>query len=131
MNTFSLGGLLCVVSGAGLGATLRWLLSAWNPLLPNLPLGTLAANLIGGFLVGVAAAYLSVKTNLPSEVRLLVVTGFLGGLTTFSSFSSEVVGLLERSEFAWAGMTASLHLFGSLALTALGLLITRWALQIA
>lgn len=119
--------LLAVFFGAGCGALLRWWLGlALNPLFPTLPFGTLAANLIGGYLIGVAAVTLSVKSGLPPEVRLLVITGFLGGLTTFSTFSAEVVALLERGQFGWALTTAGIHLSGSLALTWLGMQSARW-----
>ena len=115
---------LAVFVGAGLGALLRWGLGAWlNPILPTLPLGTVAANLLGGFLVGVAIAYFTHHTVLAPEWRLLVITGFMGGLTTFSTFSVEVVHLLERQEHLWALATAGVHLLGSLALTALGILL--------
>jgi CrcB protein len=115
-----------VFGGAGLGACLRWWLGALlNPVFPTVPLGTLAANLLGGYLVGVAAAYFSQHAGLPPEVRLLVITGFLGGLTTFSTFSIEVVTLLARGELHWAAITAAMHLIGSLALTALGILTVR------
>lgn len=114
---------VAVFVGAGLGALLRWWLSlALNPLFPTLPLGTLASNLIGGLLVGVAVAFFSHNTSLPPEVRLLAVTGFLGGLTTFSTFSAEVVTLLGRTEYLWALAAAGAHLFGSLLMTALGML---------
>jgi len=120
---------LCVFLGAGMGACLRWWLGiALNPLFPTVPMGTLAANLLGGFLVGVAAAYFSIKSGLPPELRLLVITGFLGGLTTFSTFSSEVVTQIARGQLAWACATISIHLFGSLALTAAGMLSMRWLL---
>jgi CrcB protein len=112
---------VAVFGGAGLGALLRWWLGGWlNPLFPTLPLGTLAANLLGGLLVGMASATFTHHAGLPPEWRLLVITGFLGGLTTFSTFSAEVVGLITRHEYAWALGTASVHLFGSLLLTALG-----------
>jgi CrcB protein len=122
-------GLAVVGIGAALGAWLRWWLGIrLNGLFPTLPLGTLAANLLGGFLVGVAVAYLNRHPSLPPETRLLVVTGFMGGLTTFSTFSSEVVSLVERGEFMWAFGTASAHLFGSLLLTGLGIaLVTALA----
>ncbi|HCX34041.1 MAG TPA: fluoride efflux transporter CrcB [Rhodocyclaceae bacterium] len=121
--------ILCVFSGAGLGACLRWSLGiALNPLFPTLPLGTLAANLLGGYLVGAAAAFFSLKSGLAPELRLLVITGFLGGLTTFSTFSTEVVTLLGRAQFGWALATAGVHLAGSLALTAMGMLTVRWML---
>lgn len=117
-------GLAVVGFGAVLGAWLRWWLGIrLNPLFPTMPLGTLAANLIGGFLVGVAIAYFNRHPNLPPEARLLVVTGFMGALTTFSTFSSEVVGLVERGEYLWALGTASAHLFGSLLLTGLGIAV--------
>lgn len=121
--------ILSVFLGAGLGACLRWWLGLiLNPVFPTVPLGTLAANLLGGYLVGVAAAFFSLKSGLPPEVRLLVITGFLGGLTTFSTFSTEVVTLLGRAQFGWALATASVHLMGSLALTALGMLTAQWML---
>ena len=114
---------MAVFCGAGLGALLRWGLSlALNPVFPTIPLGTLASNLIGGLLVGVAVAYFSHNTSLPPEVRLLAVTGFLGGLTTFSTFSAEVVTLLGRTEYLWALAAAGAHLFGSLLMTALGMM---------
>ena len=114
---------LAIGIGAALGAWLRWGLGvALNPLFPTVPLGTLAANLIGGYLVGAAVTVFHLNTDLPPEVKLFVITGFLGGLTTFSSFSAEVVALIQRGEFAWAFGTATLHLFGSLMLTGLGIL---------
>jgi len=115
---------LAVFCGAGLGAVLRWGLNLWlNPLFPTMPLGTVAANLIGGFLVGVAISYFSHNSHLAPEWRLLVITGFMGGLTTFSTFSVEVVHLLQRQEPMWALATAGVHLIGSLVLTALGILL--------
>ena len=115
--------ILAVFGGAGCGALLRWWLGGWlNPVFPTIPLGTLAANLIGGLLVGVAGAFFAHNTGAPPEWRLFVITGFMGGLTTFSTFSLEVVTLVGRHEYGWALGTASLHLLGSLALTALGIL---------
>ena len=87
-----------------------------------IPLGTLFANLVGGYLVGIAIAFFGNNPNFSSEWRLFVITGFLGGLTTFSSFSAEVVALMQRGELTWALGTALLHLIGSLALTFLGIL---------
>jgi len=87
-----------------------------------IPLGTLIANLVGGYLVGLAVAFFGNNPQLSPEWRLLIVTGFLGGLTTFSSFSAEVVAMIQRGEFTWALGTALLHLFGSLLLTFLGIL---------
>lgn len=118
---------IAVFSGAGCGACLRWWLGlALNPLFPTVPLGTLAANWLGGYLVGVAVAVFSLNTSLPPEIRLLAITGFLGGLTTFSTFSSEVVTLLLRGEWIWAMAAAGLHLMGSLLLTVLGIFTVRW-----
>ena len=119
-------GFLAVFGGAGVGALLRWWLGAMlNPVFPTVPLGTLAANLIGGFLVGVAASFFVHSSGIAPEWRLLIITGFMGGLTTFSTFSVEVVTLLGRQEYWWALGTASVHLFGSLALTAIGIVMSN------
>ena len=118
-----LSGFLAVGVGAALGAWLRWGLGiALNPFFPTVPLGTLAANLIGGYLVGVAVAFFTQHAGLSPELRLFAITGFLGGLTTFSTFSAEVVSLLARAQYLWALAAASGHLIGSLAMTALGIL---------
>lgn len=115
-------GVIAVGFGAALGAWLRWWLGMLlNPVFPSLPLGTLAANLIGGYLVGVAVAFFS-HSSLPPEARLFVITGFMGGLTTFSTFSAEVVAAYSRSEYLWGSVEAGVHLFGSFAMTALGML---------
>ena len=116
-----IGHLAMIAAGATLGAWLRWGLSVWlNPRLPRLPLGTLAANLVGGYLVGLAVAYFAANHALSPEWRLLVITGFLGGLTTFSTYSVEVVQLLQADRLAAAALLALVHLAGSLLLTALG-----------
>lgn len=113
---------LAIGLGAMFGAWARWGLGLWlNPLFPTLPYGTLAANLIGGYLIGVAIAYFAQHPGLAPEWRLLAITGFLGALTTFSTFSAEVVTQVSRGQLGWALTTAALHLFGSLALTGLGL----------
>ena len=118
--------MLAVFGGAGCGALLRWWLGGLlNPVFPTIPLGTLAANLIGGLLVGVASAFFTHNTGVPPELRLLVITGFLGGLTTFSTFSVEVVTLIGRQEYGWAMGAAGVHLVGSLMLTAVGILIAN------
>ena len=119
-------GFIAVGVGAALGAWLRWWLGvALNTLNPNLPYGTLAANLIGGYLIGVAVEYFSQQVALPIEIRLFAITGFLGGLTTFSSFSAEAVGLLTESRYAWAFLLISSHLIGSIAMTVLGIFTVR------
>lgn len=113
---------IAVGIGAALGAWLRWGLGLWlNPVFPTLPFGTLAANLLGGYLVGVAVAFFAQNSALPPELRLFAITGFLGGLTTFSTFSAEVITLIARAEYLWALAAASLHLLGSLIMTALGM----------
>jgi CrcB protein len=115
-------GFVAVGVGAAFGAWLRWGFSVlWNALNPALPYGTLAANLVGGYLIGVAVGFFGNHAQLSPEWRLLVVTGFLGGLTTFSTFSSEVVANLMAGDYGWAAAHLLLHLGGSLALTALGL----------
>jgi CrcB protein len=118
--------MLAVFGGAGCGALLRWWLgSLLNSVFPTVPLGTLAANLIGGLLVGTASAFFAHNAGLPPEWRLLIITGFLGGLTTFSTFSVEVVTLIGRQEYGWAIGAAGMHLVGSLVLTAVGILIAN------
>jgi CrcB protein len=122
----SLAGFLAVGIGAALGAWARWLLSlALNPLLPDLPLGTLTANLVGGYLIGVAVELLGVRAGLPPELRLFVITGFLGGLTTFSTFSAEAAGLLQHGEWLWAAALIALHVVGSIAFTFAGIATVR------
>ncbi len=119
-------GLVAVGAGAAAGAWIRWGLGiALNPLFPTLPLGTLVANLTGGLLMGVAMESLGRHAVLPTEVRLLVTTGFLGGLTTFSTFSAEVVTLLVRREYLWGSIAVAMHLAGSLVMTIVGLLLIR------
>jgi fluoride exporter len=114
--------LAAIGGGAMLGAWLRWWLGLrLNPLVAAMPMGTLAANLLGGYLVGVAVAFLAQHPELPAEVRLAVVTGFLGGLTTFSSFSAEVVHLIQTAQYGWAVLAATMHLGGSLVMTGLGI----------
>ncbi|MDT3734705.1 MAG: fluoride efflux transporter CrcB [Denitratisoma sp.] len=118
----NLGAFLAVGSGAAFGAWARWGLGvALNPLFPTVPLGTLAANLVGGYLVGFAVALFHHHAGLSPELKLFLITGFLGGLTTFSTFSAEVVALIERAQYGWALAAAGGHLVGSLAMTALGI----------
>ena len=109
--------------GAAVGAWMRWGLGfLLNPVLPALPLGTLAANLIGGYLMGMAMGVFSQYAGLSAELRLLITTGFLGGLTTFSTFSAEAVALISRQQLGWASVHMLSHLLGSLAMTMLGIL---------
>ena len=123
-------GFLAVGAGAAVGAWLRWWLGiVLNPVFPTLPLGTLAANLTGGYLIGVALGALSHFEALPPEIRLLVVTGFLGGLTTFSTFSAEATALLERQQIGWAAAHIAAHLAGSLLMTFAGLASMRMLLR--
>lgn len=117
-----LASVVSISVGAALGALLRWVLAGrFNPVHPSLPLGTLAANLIGGYLIGLAVAYFGERPDLPPEARLFVVTGFLGGLTTFSTYSAEVVMLMHEARVLAALTVAVIHLLGSFALTALGI----------
>jgi CrcB protein len=114
-------GFIAVGVGAAFGAWLRWGLGMLlNAVHPAIPLGTLAVNLIGGYLIGVAMAVLSGEHGISPEMRLLITTGFLGGLTTFSTFSAEAVDLLSRAQYGWASLHILGHLLGSLLLTMLG-----------
>jgi CrcB protein len=107
---------LAIAVGATLGAWLRYALQLWmNAIHSELPLGTLAANLGGGFVIGIAVAFFGSNPALPPAWRLLVITGFLGGLTTFSTFSAEAMSLLQNGEYAWALGHSALHVFGSIA----------------
>jgi fluoride exporter len=122
--------LLAVFIGAGLGACMRYGLNeTLNHWLPQMPLGTLVANLVGGYLVGVGIALLAWRSELSPLWRLFCITGVLGGLTTFSTFSGEVVLSLERGQIGWTLATVATHLAGSLALTALGLWTVRSAIS--
>jgi fluoride exporter len=120
-------GLLAVGLGAAVGAWLRWGLGmALNPVFPTLPLGTLTANILGGFIIGVAIEYFARHAAVPAEVRLLVITGFLGALTTFSTFSAEAVTLFAHREYGWALTHIGSHVVGSLAATVIGIEVVRW-----
>ena len=117
---------IAVGSGAAIGAWLRWGLSVWlNSSRSVVPLGTLAANLAGGYLVGIALGWIMLRPGVAPEWRLFLVTGLLGGLTTFSTFSAEIVQQLTRQQYGAALLGVALHLFGSLLLTALGLYTYR------
>jgi CrcB protein len=113
--------------GAAMGAWMRWGLGLWlNPALPDLPLGTLAANMLGGYLIGLAVAFFMHYSSMAPEWRLFAITGFLGGLTTFSTFSAETVTLLMRGQYAWGTAIIATHLGGSLLMTLLGMQTFKW-----
>ena len=114
--------VLAISLGAASGALLRWQLGVrLNSLSTSIPPGTLLANLIGGYIVGVAVAYFAQTPNLSAEWRLFIITGFCGGLTTFSTFSAEVVTLLQAGRLVWAMTAIATHLAGSLVATFAGL----------
>jgi len=118
---------LAIGIGGACGAWLRWGLGLWlTPTMPGLPLGTLAANLAGGYLIGIAVAFFIQHPGLTPEWRLLIITGFLGGLTTFSTFSVETVTLWMRGEYAWGSAIIVSHLGGSLLMTVLGIQTFKW-----
>lgn len=114
--------VLAIALGASLGALLRWVLgNQLNALFPFLPPGTLAANLLGGYLIGLAVAFFATHPTLPPEWRLFAVTGFLGGLTTFSTFSAEVVTQLMAGRLGWTLIAVAVHVAGSITMTLLGI----------
>lgn len=114
--------ILAVAVGGALGCLLRWALGlSLNALFPAVPPGTLAANLVGGYLIGLALAWFATRPELPPQWRLFIVTGFLGGLTTFSSFSGEVVALLRDGRTGLAGAAVLLHVGGSVLMTVAGM----------
>jgi CrcB protein len=122
----SFSGWLAVGGGAAVGAWLRWGLGiVLNPVFPTVPLGTLASNLVAGFLMGIAMELITRNASMSPEIRLLMTTGFLGGLSTFSAFSAEIVTLLSHKEYLWGAITISAHVVGSVALTILGIYVTR------
>jgi fluoride exporter len=114
--------VLDISTGAAAGALLRWQLGVrLNSFFSTVPPGTLAANLIGGYIIGIAVAYLAQAPGLAPEWRLFVITGFCGGLTTFSTFSAEVVTLLQEGRLTWATAAIVIHVTGSLLMTLAGL----------
>ena len=119
--------ILAISAGSSLGALLRWVLGVrLNALYPAIPPGTLAANAIGGFVVGFAIAYFADARDIAPEWRLLIITGFCGGLTTFSTFSAEVVTLLQEGDIVRAAAAIGLHLAASFAATVLGMAAWQW-----
>jgi CrcB protein len=120
--------MVAVAVGGVLGCLLRWVLALiFNRYFPTVPPGTLAANLIGCYVIGVALAVFTANPGIPIEWRLFVSTGFCGGLTTFSTFSAEVVTLMQSGRMAWAMGTITVHLIGSLAMTIAGIATVAWA----
>lgn len=119
--------IFAISLGAAAGALLRWQLGLrLNSVFPSLPPGTLAANLVGGYIIGLAVAYFAQAPDLAPEWRLAIITGFCGGLTTFSTFSAEVVTLLNEGRLAWAMGAIATHVAGSLSATLAGLASWQW-----
>ena len=122
-----LGAVLAVAIGGAVGALARWMISyKLNVYFPAIPPGTLAANVIGGYIVGLAIAFFAARPELPPQLRLLIITGFCGGLTTFSTFSAEVVMLIQQGDLLKASAAIALHVVGSLAATILGIATFTW-----
>jgi CrcB protein len=120
--------IVAIFIGAGFGALLRWWLGlTLNSYFPSIPPGTLASNLIGGYIIGVAVAFFASFPGLAPEWRLFVITGFCGGLTTFSTFSSEIVALMQQGQPLSACGAAALHLAGSVSMTFAGIGTVAWA----
>lgn len=124
--------IVAICVGASAGALLRWWLGdRLNAVFPLLPPGTLAANLIGGYIIGAAVAFFAIFPAVPAEWRLLIITGFCGGLTTFSTFSAEVVGLLQRGQPIWALAEVATHVAASILMTLAGIGTVLWVRAIA
>ena len=114
--------IIAISAGASIGAVLRWMFgTSLNAVWLTIPLGTLLANCVGGYLIGIAVTVFAQQPGLAPEWRLFVITGFLGGLTTFSTFSAEVMALIQQGRLSWAFAAISAHVIGSLALTFLGI----------
>ena len=119
--------VIAVALGGAVGALTRWMLSyKLNTYFPAIPPGTLASNIIGGYVVGFAIAFFAARPDIAPEWRLLIITGFCGGLTTFSTFSAEVVMLIQQGEIGKMAAAIGLHLVGSLAATILGIASFTW-----
>ena len=114
--------VIAISIGAALGALLRWAFGLWLDAMPSvMSMGILTSNLVGGYFIGVAVAFFSLHADLPPQWRLFIITGFLGGLTTFSSFSAEVTKMIQYGQLSAALSTVSIHLIGSLVMTFLGI----------
>ena len=114
--------ILAIAAGAALGALLRWQLGAkLNSIFPTIPPGTLAANLLGAYIVGLGIAFFATFSAISPEWRLLVITGFCGGLTTFSTFSAEITVLLQQGRVVWAMGAVAVHVVGSVMMTFAGI----------
>lgn len=119
--------VLAVAIGSAAGGLLRWALSVkLNAAFPAFPPGTLVANMLGGYIVGFAIAYFSQAVSIPPEWRLLIITGFCGGLTTFSTFSAEVVAMMNEEQWVMAAAIVATHVAGSVAMTFLGIASWHW-----
>jgi CrcB protein len=119
--------VIAISVGASLGALLRWWFgSQLNSLFPTFPPGTLSANLVGGYIIGIAIAFFATYSAIAPEWRLLIITGFCGGLTTFSTFSAEIVTMLQQGRSLWAVSAAAVHLGGSVLMTLAGITTVHW-----
>ncbi len=126
MNAVNVAGFVALAAGSLIGATLRWLAQiVLNPMLPTLPLGTLLVNVVGGFAIGMAVAAFQGHPDVPPYWRVLVITGLLGGLTTFSSFTAESMLLLQDGRPGWAFAHACAHVFGALVACFAGYLLIQ------
>ena len=122
--------LLATGCGAFLGACLRYLFGVWfNPIFPTVPLGTLAANLLGGLLMGLILGAFAQFQSLSPETRVFITTGFLGGLTTFSTFSGETITLLLRQQYGWTFAIIGMHVVGTLVMTLAGFALAQALLR--
>lgn len=119
--------ILAIALGSVFGGLLRWGLGLkLNGLFPTVPFGTLSANLLAGYIIGVAVAYFAQAPGIAPEWRLFIITGFCGGLSTFSTFSAEIVALLQRGQFVWALGAIGVHVAGSLVMTVAGIASWQW-----
>jgi CrcB protein len=119
--------IVAICVGGSVGSLLRWWLGVLlNAHFPTMPPGTLTANLIGGYIIGLAVAFFATFSAVAPEWRLFVITGFCGGLTTFSTFSAEIVALLQQGRTLWAVGAAATHLAGSILMTFAGIGTVMW-----